>query len=408
MDEDGDFVVVWAGYGPSDPIGVYAQRYSAAGSPQGQEFRVNTLTRDDQVDPSVAMDADGDFVVVWTSEADVGTGEDVQAQRYNASGAPQGGEFRVNTYTTDGQDRPAVAMDADGDFVVVWTSGTFGSGGTTQDGSTYGVYAQRYDTAGVPQGAEFLVNTRTAQAQRDPTVGMDTDGDFVIVWLDEIGAGYAGNLSAQRYSNAGNALGGEFRVNTNTVQDQRRPTAEMDADGDFVVAWESENQDGSDLGIYARRFNAEGGALSGELPVNTYTTQSQSYPSVATDADGDFVVVWQSREQEGLIEGIYAQRYSAGPVAVEPTEAAGASIALAPSPVGPSGSRVRYEVPVTGLVRLSVYDALGREVTVLVDGERAAGPHTVALDADRLAPGVYVVRLTAGASSAVRRVTVAR
>jgi len=42
---------------------------------------------------------------------------------------PDGPEFLVNTYTTSGQSLPSVAMDADGDFVVAWTSGG-------QDGDT--------------------------------------------------------------------------------------------------------------------------------------------------------------------------------------------------------------------------------------------------------------------------------
>src|SRR5690606_36401463 len=59
---------------------------------------------------------------------------------------------RVNTYTTNFQRRPAVAMDSDGDFVVTWTS-------TYQDGSGYGVYGQRYDMNGNALGGEFRVNT---------------------------------------------------------------------------------------------------------------------------------------------------------------------------------------------------------------------------------------------------------
>ncbi|HZF57487.1 MAG TPA: hypothetical protein VEZ19_03325, partial [Rubrobacter sp.] len=69
-----------------------------------------------------------------------------------AQAAPAGGEFQVNTYTTSNQENPSVAMDSDGDFVVTWTS-------NGQDGSDNGIYGQRYNAAGEAQGAEFQVNT---------------------------------------------------------------------------------------------------------------------------------------------------------------------------------------------------------------------------------------------------------
>ena len=71
-----------------------------------------------------------------------------------SSAVPVGSEFQVNTYTPNAQMFPEVASDADGDSVVVWQS-------LGQDGSGWGVYAQRYNNAGVAQGSEFQVNTYT-------------------------------------------------------------------------------------------------------------------------------------------------------------------------------------------------------------------------------------------------------
>jgi hypothetical protein len=67
-----------------------------------------------------------------------------------------------------------------------------------------------------------------------------------------------------------------------------------------------------------------------------------------------------------------------------------------------------YDLPAATRVRLAVYDVLGREVAVLVDGEVAAGRHAAVLDAGTLASGLYVCRLTAGDFTATRRVVVAR
>src|SRR4051812_25381316 len=125
----------------------------------GPEFGVNTFTSFTQNSPAIAADGDGDFVAVWQSTNQDGDGYGIYAQRYSAAGqalprpagvpAGQGaGEFRINTTTAQVQKQPSVAIDAAGDFVVAWQS-------LAQDGSnpvSYGVYAQRYDAAGNPQG----------------------------------------------------------------------------------------------------------------------------------------------------------------------------------------------------------------------------------------------------------------
>ena len=140
------------------------------------------------------MDADGDFIVTWQSTGQDGNNTGVYGQRYNATGVAQGSEFRVNTETSGHQDRPSVAMDADGDFVVAWNS-------SSQDGSGYGIYGQRYNAAGVAQGSEYRVNTYTNDRQELPAVAMDADGDFIVTWQSfrQYGDNYQG-IYAKRYS----------------------------------------------------------------------------------------------------------------------------------------------------------------------------------------------------------------
>ncbi len=310
MDADGDFVVVWErhhGYGYAHDEGVYAQRYDAAGAQQGGEFLVNTSASDYQGAAAVAMDADGDFVVTWESSGQDGSGWGVYAQRYNAAGMAQGGEFRVNTYTTDDQKSPAVAMDAAGNFVVTWES-------SGEDGSDAGVYAQRYNAAGSPLGNEFRVNTYTMSYQWEPAVAMDADGDFVVAWQSRSQDGSGWGIYAQRYNAAGVAQGGEVRVNTYTTGHQAGAAVAMDADGDFVVAWQSDAQDGSGYGVYAQRYSAAGMAQGGEFRVNSHTNRYQWVPAMAMDAAGNFVVAWQSFDQDGSGYGVYGQQYDAAGV----------------------------------------------------------------------------------------------
>src|SRR6185503_10670365 len=145
------------------PVTVWSQ--AAA----GVEFRVNSYTTNFQRDASVAVDANGGFVIVWESFLQDGASYGVFGQRFNASGVAQGGEFRVNSYTTDKQQDAAVASDANGNFVVVWRS-------DTQDGNIGGVFGRRFDAAGAPLGGEFRVNTYTSGFQGDPGVAADGNG----------------------------------------------------------------------------------------------------------------------------------------------------------------------------------------------------------------------------------------
>jgi len=119
------------------------------------------------------MDANGNFVITWKSEIQDGSSNGVYAQRYASDGTKLGSEFRVNTYTSFGQSNPSIAMDTDGDFVITWQS-------NNQDGGSYGIYAQRYSSNGSLNGSEFKINTYTTNNQLNPSVAMDADGDFVV------------------------------------------------------------------------------------------------------------------------------------------------------------------------------------------------------------------------------------
>jgi hypothetical protein len=142
----------------------------------------------------VAANASGNFVVLWESDTQDGSGFGIFGQRYASSGAPLGGEFRVNTYTTGTQAFPAVAADAVGNFVVVWES--YG-----EDGSSMGVFGQRYAATGAPLGAEFRANTFTTSGQYVPTVASDASGNFVIAWGSngQDGSYFAGCLNGAGY-----------------------------------------------------------------------------------------------------------------------------------------------------------------------------------------------------------------
>jgi hypothetical protein len=120
MDSDGDFVVEW-GASDGSGWGVFARHYDAGGVAQGTAFRVNTTTAGDQGGATaVGFDPDGSFVITWASSRPGSGFADLYAQRYSAAGVPQGGEFKIDTDPAGSIGEASVAFDAEGGFVVAW------------------------------------------------------------------------------------------------------------------------------------------------------------------------------------------------------------------------------------------------------------------------------------------------
>jgi hypothetical protein len=305
VDSNGNYVIAWSSYSQDGSgWGIYAQRFAANGTKLGGEFKVNTYTSGDQLMPSVSMaDTTGEFAITWTSLNQPGDGSNggVFGQRYGADGAAVGSEFQVNTTTLLEQRYSAVAMDADGDLVVTWTSQFI-------DGSGTAVMMRRYNKATGTWGNEIQVNQTTTNDQRHSSIAMEANGDFVITWTSmETGAA---DIYARRFSADGTPLGNQFRVNTRTTGSQDESKVAMDADGDFVVTWTDNGQDSSSYGIYAQRYDSAGNAVGSEFKVNTYTTNQQRRPYVAMDDNGGFVITWSGSTQDfGSSWGVFGQRY---------------------------------------------------------------------------------------------------
>jgi hypothetical protein len=305
MDANGSFIVVWKSDGSAgtdtSSYSIQGQRFFPDGSKRGTEFQVNTDTTGNQFLPFVAADADGDFIVVWSTNI-IDTA-DVRGRRYASNGTAQGAEFQVNT-TMGLQNGPLVAAAADGAFVVVWT-GSYGSPGP--DTSEFSIQGRRFASNGSPQGGDFQVNTYTTGSQSQPFVAMDADGNFVVVWQSDVSYGTdtdGDSIQGQRYASNGSPRGGEFQVNTYTTNAQSYPSVSRSADGDFVVVWQSTGSSGTDTSlssVQGQRYASNGTAEGAQFQVNTYTTSKQGYPSVSMDGTGDFVVVWQS--SSGRIQG---------------------------------------------------------------------------------------------------------
>ncbi|MCA8883532.1 MAG: tandem-95 repeat protein [Rhodobacteraceae bacterium] len=321
----GDFVVVFESSDASG-IGIRAQRFDVLGNPVARdgtglangvtdEFQVNvTSTTGNQTDPKIAAFSDGSFVVVWADASIDGSLTGVAAQLFDSAGAPSGGVITVNSETTWNQFQPAVAVLDDDSFVVTWTSNSVGSSG---DGSGDGIIARRFDATGAALGTpntDFVVNTSTTGAQRDPDVTALNDGGFMILWEDTNGNDGSGEgVFAQRYDANGATVGTEFQINSTTSGNQSAPQVAVLDDGNIIATWVDNGADASGFGVYAQIYDTAGNPINNEFRVNDQRIGSQVDPAVAALDTGGFVIAWTDRNwTDGQQDGVYAQQYDAG------------------------------------------------------------------------------------------------
>lgn len=312
IDNAGNFVLAWISSNEDTPDsrGIYARRFDAQGVPKAAVFRVNTTTASEQDYPTIAMDGAGNFVISWSSFKQDVPGVNnfgVYFQRYNALGEPQGVETPVNTTTAGSQLYSNIAMNrTNGNFVLTWSSES------SSDVGKYDVFARRYNANGTPQSGEAVVSN-ALDNQRNSTVGMADNGSYVVTWSSDLSGNY--EVLARRYNANGTAVAAEFAVNTFTPGEQRFSSIAVNGAGSFAISWSSSGQDDVDglFGVYGRFYDAAGVAFGGEFPVNTFTANNQRYSSTAIDSAGNFVVVWnsfgQDRPDRPTGGGIYGQRF---------------------------------------------------------------------------------------------------
>lgn len=254
---------------------------------------VNTFTSGDQDQVAVASGLLSQQVVAWTSDGQDGSDLGVFARRFD-SGVPVGSPFQVNTTTTGDQEEPAVAMDANGNFVIAWRGR--GAGDTNDE-----ILFQRFSADGTPLGGETHVNTESFASQLNPSVAMNREtGKFVVLWASNVSDD---NVHFRQF----NADGSAATVSEQTILGGRHfseTSVAMHTDGSFVAVWTNDNgaeggTDNSGLGVFAQRRNADGTAATSIVQVNSTIAGDQQHPDVAFAPDGSYTVVWESADQDG-------------------------------------------------------------------------------------------------------------
>ena len=168
-------------------------------------------------------------------------------------------------------DHADVVMAPDGSWTVIWL---------VQGEGQLEYQMARFSRAGERLGSDQIV------ASPDPQEGRfakSADGDFVLGW---IATDNDGDVRAQRFTSAGQAIGNELQVNSYTTGSQDGLALAVGSDDRLIVTWKD------DRGAWGRLFDSLGAPLTGELPLQETAEDVGSRTAAAFDDDNGFSVVW--------------------------------------------------------------------------------------------------------------------
>ncbi len=289
---NGNVVVTWQDDRDGNGVGqIYARGFDKDGNPTFSEKVVNTVADGQQRNPDVAMDDQGNFVVVWEDDQDGNGSYQVLGRGFNANGTQRFADRAINSVSGGQQFQPAIGMDAAGNFVVAWED--------DQDGNnSFQILARGFTPTGAQRIGDFTVNSVAAGQQLNPAIALDASGDFVIAWEDDQDDNNYFQIFARGFHANGGSRINQFQVNTVATGQHGKPAVGMDSDGDFAIVWEDDQDDNGFYQIYGRGFTFAGAQRFAVFAVNSVSAGQQYTPAIAMDASGDFVVGWEDDQDE--------------------------------------------------------------------------------------------------------------
>jgi hypothetical protein len=523
MDADGDFVIAW-----QDSSDILAQRFNSSGNAAGEVINITESGTEltNETAPSIAMDDDGDFAVAWLLDTQVDVNVKVmspktyyeyvdpetatvkritnnatsevspvsyitsivQARRFSASGtggevitvsadAVAGGTSQTLTFATNLN--PSIAMDSDGDFAVAWnqvnyapvktpgapsekTTNTYEGYDLNNNPKTFTLHyymgpsfdynmglsnvksvAQRFDENGSAQGAILTALTRTPSASAGTIVGadvkiaMDSDGDFAVVAATQYAKskvvnvtqdGYttpytyyatSSNIAMRRFSSAGAAVGSEIAVASAALTPffSASPpgvdaaqisnlAVSMDGTGNLIAMWDAAAYDADLLsivstGIFQRRYSAAGAAQESAPSAVSFGAGSDGapgslFPAVSCAPGGTFNLAWQAEDGSAVFTAQYRPVLPASKVTFTTQPESGAAGALSPISIEVQDANGFVVTDGSSVVKLAIFSGpagatlAGTTSVTTVDGVATFSNLSL------LRGGTYVLKATSG------------
>jgi len=354
---DNGFFVVWG-----DPrnskitwTDLYCQKLNSSGVIQWQAngFPLCTSNYTQQYERCIP-DNNGGAFIVWNDNRNsdsITTRVDIFCQRMRSNGTPVfGANGKAICVTQESQYRPDPVTDGKGGVIVNWND--FRNGPSSP--FNIDIYAQRFDSLGNMKWTENGINVCDAPLSQNNNKSV-SDGNFgaIITWDDRRAGTSIYDIYAQRIdSNGVLKWSPDDVLVSNATGNQLKPQIVKTSDG-AILCFEDTRAGSSDYNLYTMKIQDYGG------PVNVTPIANQITP-----------------------DNIYlAQNY--------------------PNPFNPV-TNIKFSLPASNFVSLKIYNALGKEVSSLINEKLSAGAYEVKFDGSNLSSGVYYYKLVSDDFSLVR------
>jgi len=401
-DGAGGAIAVWQDNRPGSTsvADVFAQRVNGSGVVQWANDGVAVCTATNkQVNARITGDGSGGAIFAWTDMRDNSTYA-VYAQRINSAGVPQ--------WTADGvlagsdigaENTAALTSDNAGGAIVTWHSDTDGDND---------IYAQRINNGVIQWNIGGVSVCAAIEQQSYPQITADGSGGAIVAWQDlrNTVSFIDEDIYAQRINSAGASL---WTPNGNLVcaetAQSLQPQTISDGASGAVIVWTDTRF--MDYNLYAQRVNAAGTRLwASDGAILILAASGQTGPSPVTDGAGGVIAAWNDTRSGNF--DVYANRITGGgitPTAVGDTPAvARASLGQNhPNPFNPS-TTIEYTLTARTPVKIEIFDATGARVASLDEGMREPGTHRAQWNASpTVSSGVYFYRLAGAPASESRK-----
>ncbi len=397
----GGAILTWQDYRSNNGFAdIYAQRINPSGTMIWTANGVNICNQAaSQRGPKIIGDGSGGAFITWYDNR--AGNYDIYSQRVGAAGAVQWTTNGVATCTMAAdQLTPDVCSDGADGVIITWTD--------FRSSTDFNIYAQRVGPSGaivwVVDGV--VMNNNVAYAQLDPMIVSDGLGGAIISWTD-YRTGTTADIYAQRVNSTGAVQWTATGVIICTASgDQIFSQLTSDGNNGAYITWEDHRNAGNS-DIYAQRISSTAALNWAATGYEICTvTNDQLRPSLVSNGNLGAIVVWQDYRSGSSFDVYEVGFNTSGIIGIDPfgnnTPDKYSLSQNYPNPFNPK-TIINYGIKASGNVKISVFDVLGQNISVLVNEVQNAGEHSVTWDASGYPSGVYFYKLESGTFTANKK-----
>lgn len=410
---DGNYIFVWRlGQGPQK---IAMQKLNAGGAKQwGSNMVIMTSGTTENYDyPMPIVSDNGGMILMWsgyTGSFITAANYKIYSQKFSSAGARVWNATQDTVYSlgrVSGFYNPRIFTDGNNGAVYCWRDDRNSTNRSTG-------FIQRKNSAGAIQ---FPVNgsavsTNTANNHFDlVAVYVPSSGETFTIYQETNGGQTTNGMFGQRFSSNGTRLwpdaGQQFIPLANNQQSAMWIYAK---DTNVICTYEELQFASANYFVNAIRTGPSGVfGWGGNVLDASNVLSAKTRMNAAINSAGMSMLCWADNRMDA--NGVYAQNINLDGTLGNPVGIININgnvperfslMQNYPNPFNP-GTNIRFQIANSSDAKLIIYDALGREVSTLVDQKLQPGTYEVSWNASKNSSGIYFYRLAAGDNSEMKK-----